>query len=88
MRKILIILFTAMILVGCSSNTWQGFYYPNGCLSCESDYIYSPIYKTKEECFDWAYSLKDERGNPSDLFECGKNCKDNGYYNVCEETID
>ncbi len=69
-------------------DTWEGFYYPDGCLSCSENYIYSPEFKTKEECFDWADSLKISRKNLNDLFECGLNCKDKGGFNVCEETVD
>ena len=70
--------------------SWQGFYYPNGCLVCEDSYIFSPIFSSKEECLDWADKLLMKRNNPNDLYECGKNCKwkeeFNGY--LCEETID
>jgi hypothetical protein len=71
-----------------SKNTWQGFYYPDGCLSCASKYIYSPIFETKEQCFNWANSLKTSRNNTEDLFECGLNCKNKNGSNVCEETVD
>jgi hypothetical protein len=68
---------------------WLGFYYPDGCLGCSEDYIYSPEFKTKEQCFDWAHTLKKARNNSNDLFECGKNCKlqNSGMY-ICKETVD
>lgn len=71
-----------------SGDVWKGFYYPDGCLSCEDKYIFSPEFKTKEECFDWAYALKTSRDNPDDLFECGLNCKEKGGFSICEETVD
>ena len=71
--------------------TWLGFYYPNGCLTCQEDYIYSPTFKDKTSCLSWATTLKQQRGNPIDTFECGKNCKfPSTKYEayVCEETVD
>ena len=71
--------------------TWQGFYYPDGCLVCEDQYIYSPVLENRASCLAWASDLKQRRGNPDDTFECGKNCKapdhQGGLY-VCDETID
>jgi len=68
--------------------TWQGVYYPNGCLACDEDYIFSPVFKTKEECLNWANRIKTRRNNESDLYECGKNCKWKDELMVCKETID
>lgn len=69
-------------------DVWKGFYYPDGCLSCSENYIFSTEFETKEQCFDWADSLKMSRGNPNDLFECGLNCEEKDGFNVCEKTID
>lgn len=68
--------------------TWQGVYYPNGCLVCDEDYIFSPIFESKEECLNWAKNIQFRRNNESDLYECGKNCKWKEGFMVCEETID
>ncbi len=76
---------------GCSSksDTWQGFYYPNGCLSCDDDYVYSPVFQDRLSCFNWAYDYQNTKGSPNDLWECGKNCEIGEYgMNVCEETVD
>lgn len=90
MKKFLLIP-SILLLVGCSfsSEKWLGFYYPDGCLWCSENYIYSPEFDTKDGCFNWAENLKHSRDNPSDLYECGKNCemKYTGMY-VCEETVD
>ena len=71
------------------SDNWTGFYYPDGCLTCEEDYIFKHDLKSKKECLKWADNLQDKRNNPKDDFECGKNCKDwgEGMY-MCEETVD
>ncbi|GAB0175334.1 MAG: hypothetical protein HHAS10_12130 [Candidatus Altimarinota bacterium] len=73
------------------SETWQGFFYPRGCLWCQSEYIYSRPYKSREECLAWGSQLKAQRNIPEDKFECGKNCKPpntkDGLY-VCESTVD
>ncbi len=86
---ILILLFV-IILIGanCGKDEWQGFYYPNGCLVCEDDYIFSPVFDSKEECLNWATNKKMLRNNNDDLYECGKNCEKKGEFFVCEETID
>lgn len=70
-------------------NTWQGFYYPDGCLSCSDQYVYSPIYHKKDQCLAWARDLQESRNNPSDRFECGHNCRgDKSSLLICKETID
>lgn len=91
MKKILFILAGVVILsfaIFNGKDVWMGFYYPDGCLSCSENYIYSPKFDKKDECFDWGENLKDSRNNPEDLFECGLNCKDKGGYFVCKETVD
>lgn len=70
--------------------TWQGVYYPNGCLVCEEDYIFSPLLSTQSLCLRWAEKLKANRNNVNDSFECGKNCKPFKHehdFLVCEETV-
>lgn len=89
MKRILFITALLLTLGGCKSNTWLGFYYPNGCLECTDDYIYSERFTDSEACLAWAASLKRERGNPNDQYECGLNCEsDDGLMYTCEETID
>lgn len=92
MKKIFpisILLFSLVLLgVGCGQK-WEGFYYPNGCLSCEEDYIYSPIFSSLDDCRDWADSIRQSRGdNPTDQYECGLNCKKKDGFNVCKETTE
>lgn len=89
MKVILTILVIVFIFFMFKQHKWLGFYYPDGCLVCEENYIFSPEFKTKDQCFDWADDLKMKRNNPKDLFECGRDCKlkDSGMY-VCEETVD
>ena len=74
-----------------SDETWLGFYYPDGCLNCTDQYIFSPEFDNRASCFSWATNLRQKRNNPNDTFECGKNCKTpdgpDGFY-VCEETVD
>jgi len=84
-----LIILSGFLLSGCILTKWQGFYYPNGCLSCDSQYIYSPIFNDLDTCMAWGEDLKEERGNPNDTFECGKNCKlkSGGMY-LCSETVD
>lgn len=74
-----------------NKDTYMGFYYPNGCLTCTDDYIFSPVFNKRQDCLSWASNLKRERNNFKDDFECGKNCKTpqskDDFY-VCEETFD
>lgn len=69
-------------------DNYNGFFYPDGCLTCEDNYIFSPTFNSAEECIDWAEGLKTDRNNPDDMWECGKNCKWKDGFNVCEETFD
>ncbi|MBI2038079.1 MAG: hypothetical protein HYT15_04100 [Candidatus Magasanikbacteria bacterium] len=90
MKKLLVIIAGLILLgVGCKQEEWQGFYYPNGCLSCMEDYIYSPALSSLEECRNWGNGIRKERNNnPSDQYECGLNCKAKGVLRVCEEIVD
>ena len=92
MREIItLVIICGLIYLGYSlifKETWQGVYYPNGCLVCEDEYIFSPIFKTKEECLDWVREKKMTRNNENDLYECGKNCDWESGLIICEETVD
>ncbi|MFA5413055.1 MAG: hypothetical protein WC348_00745 [Patescibacteria group bacterium] len=74
---------------GCASKSenWQGFYYPNGDFITEENYIYSQMFDNSADCMNWGSTLKLERGNSLDKWECGKNCRKETVY-ICEETID
>ncbi|MCF7845928.1 MAG: membrane lipoprotein lipid attachment site-containing protein [Candidatus Peribacteraceae bacterium] len=90
MKKIFIALVSTTLLAGCG-NTYQGFYYPNGCLVCEEDWILSPVFETREECILWIEEIENKRQNPNDDFECGKNCRANPELDtiqICDETFD
>ena len=94
MKKWLIILaagLAAYIVINSvflQDDIWKGFYYPDGCLVCEDQYIFSPPFDSKESCFDWADSLIRISGNENDTFECGLNCEFDGTFYVCEQTVD
>jgi len=68
-------------------DTYKGFYYPNGCLVCEKDYIISPNLNSAEDCVKWTEGIKSQSENPNDIWECGKNCKPKIGFYVCEETF-
>ncbi|MEK7115096.1 MAG: hypothetical protein AAB847_01940 [Patescibacteria group bacterium] len=88
---VLLILVIAFGFFWYKKETWQGFYYPDGCLVCEDKYIYSPQFQDRASCLAWATNLKSQRNNSDDAYECGKNCKapdhPGGLY-VCDETVD
>lgn len=65
---------------------WQGVYYPDGCLVCEDDYVFSPVFKTKEECIDWGEDKSNNKAKG--LYECGKNCEWKNEFMICEKTVD
>lgn len=91
LKGILVAGFLLLIGAGCETETWQGFYYPEGCLECEDTWINSPVFSTLDECRDWVTQTEISRvasrkNVDNDDFECGKNCKWNGYANLCKET--
>lgn len=89
---ILLLFLFVVTLSGCSNKvslkktTWQGVYYPNGCLTCEESYVYSPIFDNFDDCKTWALNKK---SNSDDKVTCSKNCKNPDEYGMqtCEETI-
>ena len=86
---ILIAIVVAIAIIGLaiSKDYWQGFYYPDCCLTCDSNYIYSPVFKTIERFEAWARAIATERNNPLDDWECGKNCIMEEYgISICKET--
>ena len=88
-KVIFILLIVGAVWIFNGRDEWLGFYYPNGCLSCESDYIFSPTFDSKKQCLAWANNLKMTRNNSSDDFECGLNCKEIGYKMYqCKKTVD
>ncbi len=86
----ILILIIAFIYFGYNflfkKDNYQGFYYPNGCLTC-NNYIISPDLKSAEECVKWGEGIKSQSGNLTDRWECGKNCKWEGGFSLCEETF-
>lgn len=90
------IIVIALVIAGIyfflgGKETWLGFYYPDGDLVSQDKYIYSPQFDDRASCLAWATNLQQQRKNPNDDFECGKNCKTPDYAGglyVCEETVD
>lgn len=80
-------------LFGRQSESWRGFYYEGGSYG---SVVYSPDYKTKEDCIAWGENERSRRPNdssidPQNLYECGKNCKVQNKeigLHVCEVTFD
>lgn len=70
---------------------WQAVYYPDGCLSCEDNYIWSPFFDSVNGCIDWVHAKAETKNNSSDAAECSFDCKkdyDLGGIMVCKETVD
>ena len=92
--KQIVILIIVLVIIYFSYNfifkkdIYKGFYYPDGCLTCEDKYIFSPALNSAEDCIRWAEGLKSNSSNPNDTWECGKNCKLKDSFNVCEKTFD
>lgn len=88
---IVLLIIAGVYFFWSQKETWQGFYYPDGCLVCEDKYIYSPQFQDRASCLAWATNLKFQRGNSDDTYECGKNCKapkHEGDLYICKETVD
>lgn len=82
-----------LLLSNDSSGTkgkWQAIYYPDGCLSCEDNYIWSPFFNSVNECIEWVNTKAATRNNSDDAAECSFNCKkdyDLGGIMVCKEVV-
>lgn len=82
---IVIVITVAWYFFG-NKEKYQGFYYPNGCLTCDN-YIVSPELKSAEDCVRWAEGIKSNSNNSSDTWECGKNCRLESGFSICKETF-
>lgn len=97
-KNIIITILILIIIVGYflfsdKKDTYEGVYYPNGCLICEEDYIFSQEFELMSSCFSWALQWKANRRDDglnvgADQAECGLNCEWDGGFMVCEETFD
>ena len=87
--SVLLVIISAFVLSGCSSDKWNGVY--------ENSNVTAPqitgVFESREACADW---LEDAPAavnaiNPGSYnFECGSNCKlsDSGIIYYCDETFD
>lgn len=65
--------------------TWQGIVYPHGCLTCDINTIYSPVFDNFDDCKTWALNKK---SFADDKISCGKNCQNPEYGGqICEEVV-
>ncbi len=93
---VIVIVFLVFIFINIQerNRSWIGVYYPNGCLVCEDDYIYSPRLDSFLECQDWAIETNIQRSQftntDSDLAECGRGCRleEENELLICKETLD
>jgi len=89
MKKICIlslVFLLAVFLSACttSKTTWQGVYYPDGCLDCESEWVFSPTFYDFESCKEWAYNKKTSL---DDKMSCAKNCQGPGGSGPCDDPV-
>ncbi len=86
----LIVIFILIALINCDwiqrkiSPTWMGTYYPHGRPYSEKTWVNKHGFESLEACQAWA---KEMMVNPTDEYECGKNCYEDqpGLY-LCEST--
>jgi hypothetical protein len=52
------------------SGKWQAIYYPDGCLTCEESYIFSPFFKDVNQCIGWVHEKAKTRPGNIDSAEC------------------
>ena len=77
---LVIALVIGYILFSGKEDTWEGVYFPEGCLTCKNTYFFSPGFTSPVACMNWAnrraYTRK-MAGFPteSDQADCGRNCK-------------
>ncbi len=80
------------VFTGCSNkivlskDTWQGIYYPEGCLTCVENYAYSPVFDNFDDCKTWALNKKSDA---YDKVVCNKNCEYSEEYKaeICEDVV-
>jgi hypothetical protein len=84
--EIMLVILCIVFILGCKKTTWQGVYYPNGCLTCSNDYVYSPVFYEFKNCKKWVFS---KQSNSNDKFSCAKNCKWSSEYGMqdCKEVV-
>ena len=87
MKKFYLVIISALLLTGCTTDTWTGFYYPD--INNRSKFITEGPLNTPEECRDWVNSqAKHNTGRYE--YACGKNCKVDALLEGipdCDETV-
>ncbi|GEM_PF-3366048 len=86
----IVVLIVCFFIIKKNNLKWTMFYYPDGCLTCESEWVIADNLKSESECQrqiefnDKIYFGKDNKS------ECGKNCKLDKKLNlyICEITKD
>ena len=75
------------ILSSCfwEDDTWSGWVYPNANNLMVDHFV--GAYSTLESCRSAALSMIESNGWANADYECGLNCRDKGYINVCEKTL-
>lgn len=75
MRFLFLFLFVGLLSSCTKKQSWQGTFYPEGCLTCDSEYVYSPSFKSFKECKSWAEA---KMKNGDDKASCGRGCEYEG----------
>ena len=85
--RLLLVLAALSILSSCfwEDDTWSGWVYPNAKNLMDDRFVGD--YSTLESCRSAALSMIESNGWANADYECGLNCQNKGYINVCEETL-
>ena len=72
MRKTSVLFFPFLLVACTKKQSWQGTFCPEGCLTCDSKHIYSPVFKSYNECKSWAET---KMKNGYDRASFGRGCE-------------
>lgn len=86
MSRLALVLCLFISSAAWAKSSWQGTYYPGGCLTCEASYTYSPAFRSFKDCKAWATKKMQAA---EDKATCGLNCEHNGKLNMskCELVV-
>lgn len=69
---------------------WQGVYFPENCGWCTKQFVWSPVFETKEQCLAWVEKKKLVDNDDRYDYECGKGCKYSSEFKQvkCKDSIE
>lgn len=88
MKKLYLLMISTLLLTGCVTDTWTGFFYADA--NDLTKFITEAPFDTSEECLEWIDSQAVQVTRGDYHWKCGKNCEKAAVLEglpFCEETI-